>query len=511
MIDPAVKGSDPNEALRRHTAHASFRPGQRQAVEAAMAGHDVLVVMPTGAGKSLCYQLPALVDDRLAVVVSPLVSLMTDQVESLGGRGGDDQRPARPGAEPRGPRARARRRLPAPLRRAGALRRPRVRRAAGHRGGRPVRGRRGPLHQPVGARLPAGLHAPGRGRQASRRALADRRHRDGHAPGGHRHRAAAWPRRPGPHHHRVRAPQPLLRRGPGALRRGPEARDPRPALRPEVVARHRLRGHAAPDGRDGGVAGARARRHRRAVPRRHGPRAARRVAAALHERRRADHRRDERVRDGRRQGQRPHGAPRGRPVLARGLLPGGGARRARRPAVPLRPARRQARQAPARLLHQQAGRRGGEAAALARVPRHLGLRGGRALPARDDPAALRGSRAASGFRAVLRRVRRAARPGAAPPRRATLRATRRGPWTPRSSRWSRAASPSVGRTRCVEILRGGRSKVVAKYGYDELPGYGDFNELSSAELLAEVDEMLSSGRLRSTGGRFPKLALAEAA
>jgi ATP-dependent DNA helicase RecQ len=74
-----------------------------------------------------------------------------------------------------------------------------------------------------------------------------------------------------------------------------------------------------------------------------------------------------------------------------------------------------------------------------------------------------------------------------------------------------AASPSVGRTRCVEILRGGRSKVVAKYGYDELPGYGDFNGLSSAELLAEVDEMLSSGRLRSTGGRFPKLALAEAA
>ena len=74
-----------------------------------------------------------------------------------------------------------------------------------------------------------------------------------------------------------------------------------------------------------------------------------------------------------------------------------------------------------------------------------------------------------------------------------------------------AASPSVGRTRCVEILRGGRSKVVAKYGYHDLPGYGDFNELSSAELLAEVDGLLSSGRLRSTGGRFPKLALAEAA
>src|SRR4051794_19351468 len=76
---------DPTEALGRHFGHPGFRPGQREAVEAAMAGRDVLVVMPTGAGKSLCYQLPALVDSRVAVVVSPLVALMTDQVASLGG------------------------------------------------------------------------------------------------------------------------------------------------------------------------------------------------------------------------------------------------------------------------------------------------------------------------------------------------------------------------------------------------------------------------------------------
>jgi ATP-dependent DNA helicase RecQ len=63
----------------------------------------------------------------------------------------------------------------------------------------------------------------------------------------------------------------------------------------------------------------------------------------------------------------------------------------------------------------------------------------------------------------------------------------------------------------VEILRGGRSKVVVRYGYDELPGYGDFNDRSNAEVLAEVDELIASGRLRSTGGKFPKLALAEAA
>ena len=70
------------------------------------------------------------------------------------------------------------------------------------------------------------------------------------------------------------------------------------------------------------------------------------------------------------------------------------------------------------------------------------------------------------------------------------------------------ASPSVGRTRAVEILRGGRSKVVAKYAYDELPGYGEWNEWRAEELLGEVDAMLAAGVIRSTGGKFPKLELA---
>ncbi len=70
------------------------------------------------------------------------------------------------------------------------------------------------------------------------------------------------------------------------------------------------------------------------------------------------------------------------------------------------------------------------------------------------------------------------------------------------------ASPSVGRTRAVEILRGGRSKVVAKYAYDELPGYGDFNDWRADEILGEVDALLAAGTLRSTGGKFPKLELA---
>ena len=86
-------------ALHEHFGFAGFRPGQREACEAALAGRDVLVVMPTGSGKSLCYQLPALLRDDLTVVVSPLVALMQDQVEALRGArarrpGGARQRPA---------------------------------------------------------------------------------------------------------------------------------------------------------------------------------------------------------------------------------------------------------------------------------------------------------------------------------------------------------------------------------------------------------------------------------
>ncbi len=73
------------------------------------------------------------------------------------------------------------------------------------------------------------------------------------------------------------------------------------------------------------------------------------------------------------------------------------------------------------------------------------------------------------------------------------------------------AEPAVGRTRVVEILRGGRSKVVLKYSYDALPGYGDFHDWRADELLAEVDGLIGAGRLASTGGRYPKLRPARAA
>ena len=78
---------DLNAALHQHFGFPDFRPGQREACEAALADRDVMVVMPTGSGKSLCYQLPALLRDDLTVVVSPLVALMQDQVEALAARG----------------------------------------------------------------------------------------------------------------------------------------------------------------------------------------------------------------------------------------------------------------------------------------------------------------------------------------------------------------------------------------------------------------------------------------
>jgi ATP-dependent DNA helicase RecQ len=67
------------------------------------------------------------------------------------------------------------------------------------------------------------------------------------------------------------------------------------------------------------------------------------------------------------------------------------------------------------------------------------------------------------------------------------------------------AQPPVGRTRAVEILRGGRSKVIAQYSYDGMPSYGAFTHLRSVDVLGRVDELLAAGTLRSTGGRFPKL------
>jgi ATP-dependent DNA helicase RecQ len=73
--------------LRARFGFPEFRPGQERAVESVLAGRDTLVVLPTGGGKSVCYQVPALVLPGLTVVVSPLISLMKDQVDALTARG----------------------------------------------------------------------------------------------------------------------------------------------------------------------------------------------------------------------------------------------------------------------------------------------------------------------------------------------------------------------------------------------------------------------------------------
>src|SRR3954464_14238441 len=74
---------DLREHLQELFGLDEFRPAQREVIDDVLRGRDVLCVMPTGAGKSLCYQLPAAVSNGLTIVVSPLISLMQDQVQQL--------------------------------------------------------------------------------------------------------------------------------------------------------------------------------------------------------------------------------------------------------------------------------------------------------------------------------------------------------------------------------------------------------------------------------------------
>jgi ATP-dependent DNA helicase RecQ len=78
--------ADALTSLHQHFGFTEFRAGQTEVIAALLAGRDAVVVMPTGSGKSLCYQLPALMFKGATLVVSPLIALMKDQVDALKAR-----------------------------------------------------------------------------------------------------------------------------------------------------------------------------------------------------------------------------------------------------------------------------------------------------------------------------------------------------------------------------------------------------------------------------------------
>ncbi len=594
---------DARRALQEIFGFDDFRPGQEAAVAGALEGRDVLVVMPTGAGKSLCYQLPALLREDLTIVVSPLVSLMQDQVEGLQRRVGDAVALVNAQQDAEANRAvldRAR---------AGTLRllyvaperfsspgflealrevpiglfvvdeahcvsqwghdfRPdyfRLADAARWLGAQAVVASTATATPQVAADIERrlGLREPVRVATGFDRPEPDVRRRALPRAGRRRGAPVRRARRSGG------APGHRLRRDPRAVRAG----------------RHRSRRRA----RDRG----------RRLPRRPPPRAARDRAAPLHgrarwtssspptrsawasTRRTCGRSRTSAFRPRSRPGTRRPGAPGATGVpRARCCSP-----RARDKGLHVffieraelsgeeidRVAERLLASATDGRIDVDARGLGAEPDQVRAIVGHL-VRAGVLRPAPAPVDRVRGrieasydgraratcrTSAADGTRArwrqyrsiwsfvedggcrraaILRHFGDPATPAPVVPccdvcdpesvaDVTSIVVSRGGGTRPRGNAANipaadlgdldaaildvvERAQPSVGRTRAVEILRGGRSKVVAQHGYDGLPAYGAFAGARADDVLARVDELLAEGRLVSTGGRFPKLAAA---